>query len=252
MAREPFTVTVAGGRLVGWLDGSGPNLLLLHGGPGLSADYLDGLIPELVPGYRVAVYQQRGLSPSTEEGPFTVAAHLADVAAVLRVLRWDKALVAGHSWGGYLAIHVAVALPDLLHGVLCIDPIGGVGDGGVAAFETAMIARTPETNRARAKELDERVLRGQATEQEASESLSLVWPRISLTLTPRLRCHLCGSRFRAMPRVMSRWSRSSPPSSRSSQTSRFRSASWLELRARSLPTRLAGPRPIGFPMRGWR
>lgn len=176
MAREPFTVTVAGGRLVGWLDGSGPNVLLLHGGPGLCADYLDELIPELVPGYRVALYQQRGLSPSTEEGPFTVAAHLADVAAVLSGLRWDKAFVAGHSWGGYLATHVAVALPARLHGVLCIDPIGGVGDGGVEVFEAAMNARTPEANRARANELDERALRGQGTDQEALESLSLVWP----------------------------------------------------------------------------
>jgi pimeloyl-ACP methyl ester carboxylesterase len=176
MAREPFTVTVAGGDLVGWVDGSGPNVLLLHGGPGLSADYLDGLIPELVPGYRVAVYQQRGLSPSTEEGPFTVAAHLADVAAVLKGLRWDKAFVAGHSWGGYLATHVAVALPGRLHGVLCIDPIGGVGDGGVEAFEAAMNARTPEANRARAKELDEQALQGEGTEQAALESLSLVWP----------------------------------------------------------------------------
>lgn len=176
MGRAPFTVTVDGGHLVGWTDGSGPEVLLLHGGPGLSADYLDGLIPELVPGYRVAVYQQRGLSPSMEAGPLTVAAHLADVAAVLRGLRWDKAFVAGHSWGGYLAIHVAARLPELLRGVLCIDPIGGVGDGGVAAFEATMDARTPEENRARAKELDERALQGRGNEQEALESLSLVWP----------------------------------------------------------------------------
>jgi len=40
--------------------------LLLHGGPGLSANYLDGLIPELVPSYRVAIYQQRGLTPWLE------------------------------------------------------------------------------------------------------------------------------------------------------------------------------------------
>lgn len=176
MARDPFTVPVPGGHLTGWVDGEGPNVLLLHGGPGLSADYLAGLIPELVPGYRVAVYQQRGLSPSTEDGPFTVAAHLADVAAVLDGLRWDEAFVAGHSWGGHLAIHVAVALPELLLGVLCIDPIGGVGDGGAAAFEAAMIARTPEANRARAKELDERALRGEGTEHDALENLSLVWP----------------------------------------------------------------------------
>ena len=176
MGRAKFAVTVAGGQLVGWKDGSGPNVLLLHGGPGLSANYLDGLIPELMPGYRVAVYQQRGLAPSTEQGPLDVAAHLADVAAVIKGLGWDKAFVAGHSWGGYLAIHVAARMPDLLHGVLSIDPIGGVGDGGVAAFEAAMNARTPEENRQRARELDERAMQGDGDEQAALESLSLVWP----------------------------------------------------------------------------
>jgi pimeloyl-ACP methyl ester carboxylesterase len=176
MGRAAFAVPVAGGQLVGWFDGSGPNVLLLHGGPGLSANYLDGLIPELVPGYRVAVHQQRGLAPSTEQGPLDIAAHLADVAAVIRGLGWDKAFVAGHSWGGYLAIHVAAGLPDLLHGVLCIDPIGGVGDGGVAAFEAAMSARTPEENRERAREIDARAMQGEGDEQAALEGLSLVWP----------------------------------------------------------------------------
>jgi len=176
MGRTPFAVSVAGGQLVGWLDGSGPEVLLLHGGPGMSVDYLDGLIPELVPGYRVALYQQRGLWPSTEVGPFNVASHLADVAAVLNRLGWGKAFVAGHSWGGYLALHMAATWPDLLDGVLSIDPIGGVGDGGVPAFETAMDARTPEENRARARELDERALLGEPNEQDATESLSLAWP----------------------------------------------------------------------------
>jgi pimeloyl-ACP methyl ester carboxylesterase len=176
MARAPFAVTVTGGQLVGWVDGAGPAVLLLHGGPGLSASYLDGLIPELVPGYSVAVYQQRGLAPSTEQGPLDVASHLADVAAVLKGLGWDKAFVVGHSWGGHLAIHVAARLHDHLHGVLCIDPIGGVGDGGVAAFEAAMSARTPKENRERARELDERAMQGEGNEQEALEQLSLVWP----------------------------------------------------------------------------
>src|ERR1700686_5019055 len=174
MAREPFTVTVAGGQLVGWMNGSGPNVLLLHGGPGLSANYLDGLIPELVPGYSVAVYQQRGLTPSTEVGPLTVATHLADVAAVLKGLGWGKAFVVGHSWGGNLAIHVAAGLPDVLHGVLSIDPIGAVGDGGVAAFEATMMARTSEKNRRGENELDERAMRGEGDEQAGLEALSLV------------------------------------------------------------------------------
>lgn len=176
MPRQRLEVEVPGGRLVGWVDGAGQQLLLLHGGPGLSADYLDGLIPELIPGYQVALYQQRGLSPSTEAGSGTVAEHLSDVRAVLDRLGWQQAYVAGHSWGGYLALHVAATMPARLKGILCIDSVGGAGDGGLPGFEATMTARTPAANRARARELDERAMRGEGTEREAVESFNLVWP----------------------------------------------------------------------------
>ena len=88
--RDVFTVPVPGGALGGWAVGEGPPVLLLHGGPGLSYDYLDGLAAELGSGYRVAGYQQRGLEPSTVEGPFTIAQAIADVVAVLDELAWSR------------------------------------------------------------------------------------------------------------------------------------------------------------------
>ncbi len=169
-------VGVDGGPIAVWVDGTGPRVLLLHGGPGLSAGYLDELVPELVPGYQVALYQQRGLAPSTQDGPFTVAQAVADAVAVLDGLQWDKAFVVGHSWGGHLALHVAVAAPDRLLGVLAIDTLGGVGDGGAAAFEAEIFARTPEANRERAQMLDERALRGEGTTEDVMESMALVRP----------------------------------------------------------------------------
>lgn len=67
-----FTVAVAGGSLGGWAAGPGAPVLMLYGGPGLSYGYLDELSAELAVGFRVACHQQRGLEPSTCEGPFTV------------------------------------------------------------------------------------------------------------------------------------------------------------------------------------
>jgi pimeloyl-ACP methyl ester carboxylesterase len=69
-----------------------------------------------------------------------------------------------------------VALPDRLLGVLAIDPLGAVGDGGMALFEAEMYARTPEADRQRAQELDEQTMRGECSEDEALEGLQLVWP----------------------------------------------------------------------------
>ena len=39
-----------------------------------------------------------------------------------------------------------------------------------------MVARTPENDRRRAQELDERAVRGEGTPEEALESLRLFWP----------------------------------------------------------------------------
>jgi pimeloyl-ACP methyl ester carboxylesterase len=174
--RESFSVDAVNGSLSGWLQGSGTPVLLLHGGPGLSFSYLDDLAIELAGEFLVGAFQQRGLEPSTLEGPFTVDQAIADTLSVLDGLRWDRALVVGHSWGGHLALRVAAAYPNRLLGALAVDPIGVVGDGGMAAFEAEVVARTPNDVRERARQLDERAMAGQGTLEESIESLRLIWP----------------------------------------------------------------------------
>jgi pimeloyl-ACP methyl ester carboxylesterase len=171
-----FTVPTGVGSLSGWVAGSGPRILLLHGGPGLSFEYLDELAAELGAGFRVAAYQQRGLEPSTLQGPFTIARAIDDAIVVLDALQWDRALVVGHSWGGQLALRLVAGHPDRLLGALAVDPVGVVGDGGMAGFEAEMTARTPQADRRRARELDDRAMAGQGTPEEALESLRIMWP----------------------------------------------------------------------------
>jgi pimeloyl-ACP methyl ester carboxylesterase len=175
MERTPFAVPAGSGRLSGWVSGAGPRVLALHGGPGLNFDYLDDAVAELARAYRVATYQQRGLAPSTEEGEFTVAEAVADVAAVLDGLRWDTAYLMGHSWGGHLAFHAAAAIPERLLGVLSVDPLGAVGDGGAEAFGAELLARVPEASRERVRVLEEKDTAGTSTLEEVHEGFSLVW-----------------------------------------------------------------------------
>jgi pimeloyl-ACP methyl ester carboxylesterase len=148
----------------------------IHGGPGMSFNYLDDAVTELATRYRVATYQQRGLPPSTTDGSFTLAEAVADITAVLDGLGWDSAYLMGHSWGGHLVFHGALEIPDRLLGVLSVDPLGAVGDGGMAAFGAEMAARVPERSRARAEELDAKDTAGTATPEESLEALSLFWP----------------------------------------------------------------------------
>lgn len=176
MERTPFTVDTGSGALSGWIAGEGPNVLAVHGGPGMSYNYLDDAVEEVATRYRVGTFQQRGLAPSCEEGEFTVAEAVSDIAAVLEGLRWDPAYLMGHSWGGHLVFHAAVGIPDRLLGVLSVDPLGAVGDGGLEVFAGEMTARVREEDRARATELDEKDDAGKATPEEKREAISLFWP----------------------------------------------------------------------------
>src|SRR3954447_11491414 len=156
------------------VEGDGPALLCLHGGPGMS-DYL-AILGEETDGWRRIRYTQRGLAPSILNGPFTVAQHVADAVAVLDDLGLADVVVLGHSWGGFLAAALAVDHPARVRGLLLVDPLGIVGDGGYARFGAELLARTPEDVRIRADELDQRAMAGEGTEADALESLRLVWP----------------------------------------------------------------------------
>ena len=176
MAWAEFTTHDDGPLIAGLRAGSGPPVLLLHGGPGMAFDYLRDLADELAEENDVAWYQQRGQEPSAVEGPYTVAADVEDARRVLDALGWEKAYVVGHSWGGHLALHVAEAMPERLLGVLAVDPLGSVGDGRWPEFDEEIFRRTPEETRARAREIDELSMAGEADDELALEGMRLVWP----------------------------------------------------------------------------
>jgi pimeloyl-ACP methyl ester carboxylesterase len=131
---------------------------------------------ELHSGYRVASFQQRGVAPSTLEGPFTIPQAISDVVSVLDALEWSRALLVAHSWGGHLAFRVAAAHPDRLLGMVAIDPLGIVGDGGMAAFQAEVRARTPREVRERLQQLEEREKTAELSQDEAAEFQAIIWP----------------------------------------------------------------------------
>jgi proline iminopeptidase len=140
VAVEALRVAVAGGELVGSRAGKGEPALMLHGGPGLG-DYMGPLAEELTPYFDIVRYQQRGLLPSLETGPHDVETNVADAIAVLDALGIERAWLIGHSWGGHLAMHIAVAAPQRILGLISINARGAVPDGGVSAMVTAIRER---------------------------------------------------------------------------------------------------------------
>ena len=130
---------------------------------------LDGLIDGVLP-------QQRGVAPSTLEGPRDVETHVADSIAVLDYLGWDRAWVIGHSWGGHLAMHIAVAHPERVLGLVTLDTLGAIPDGGAAALTTELVARLTPAERARVDALIAREAAGEVDADLALAILSGVWP----------------------------------------------------------------------------
>jgi pimeloyl-ACP methyl ester carboxylesterase len=149
MSRE-FFVTVAGGSLVGWESGDGMPLLVLHGGP--LSDYTQPLVDVLPAGLKTIRYQQRGIQPSTEAGPFDIGSHVSDALRVLDDRRLERAWLLGHSWGGHLAFHIAVSAPERVLGVIGLDALGAVSDGGWGALDANISARLEDLTGAIAKE----------------------------------------------------------------------------------------------------
>jgi len=170
-----FAASVPGGVITASQAGAGMPVLILHGGPGLS-DYTAPLAAELDDAFSVIRFQQRGLGPSTTSGPFDIDRHVADAIAVLDAAGADRAYVIGHSWGGHLAMHLAAQRQDRLLGLVAVDPLGAVADGGESDLNRILAERVPPDRAARAQELDERAMAGEGTAEDALEGLAIVWP----------------------------------------------------------------------------
>jgi proline iminopeptidase len=175
MSEVPFQVPIAGGALHGNVGGDGKPALVLHGGAAVT-DYMDGCALELQGLMRTIRYQQRGTYPSVADPPYSIEAHAADAIAVLDSFGIERAWAVGHSWGGHLAMHLAVKHPERLLGLVCIAPLGAFSD--VFAEQDVNLRRgLTEAEIARIDEVEELRRQGLVTEAELVERIIILWPR---------------------------------------------------------------------------
>jgi proline iminopeptidase len=94
--------------------GSGrPSIIVLHGGPGFSHQYLRPEWDVLARRHRVMYYDQRGCGRSERRGPYRWEQHVADLhALVLRYKQQGPVVLAGSSWGSVLALLYAWSHPQ--------------------------------------------------------------------------------------------------------------------------------------------
>lgn len=109
--------------------GSGPAVLLLHGGLGHSGNWGYQVPALLSQGYRAVLIDSRGHGRSTrDERPYTYERMAADVLAVMDRLHLERASLVGWSDGACIAMILGMQAPSRVAGVLffgCnMDPSG--------------------------------------------------------------------------------------------------------------------------------
>lgn len=105
-------------------DGPAPTLVAVHG---LAANSLTWApVAQKLPDVEVIAPDLRGRGLSREVGgPYSIAVHADDLVRAMDGVGVERAVLAGHSMGGWVAAVAAVRHPDRFTGTVLID--GGLG-----------------------------------------------------------------------------------------------------------------------------
>ena len=119
----PTRFVVARGLRMRYLEwpGAEPPIVLLHG-LSANANEFAALGTALSPRFRVIAPDLRGRGGTDKPATgYTMADHAADVIALLDTLGMNRVVLGGHSFGGFLAIYLAVHHPDRVARLVVID-----------------------------------------------------------------------------------------------------------------------------------
>jgi pimeloyl-ACP methyl ester carboxylesterase len=102
--------------------GGSPPIVMLHG-LSANAHCFAGLIAAgLSPTFRVVAPDLRGRGRTDKPATgYTMADHAGDVLALLDALGLERVILAGHSFGGYVAIYLASRFPERFEKLIVID-----------------------------------------------------------------------------------------------------------------------------------
>ena len=118
------TVTVNGVLLYVRIVGDGPDVVVLHGGPGAHHDYLLPQFDALAYGRRLRYYDQRGggRSPVGRDVPVGWREQVEDLNALVDLWELEPVTLLGYSWGGLLALLYAATYPERVGRLALVSP----------------------------------------------------------------------------------------------------------------------------------
>lgn len=104
--------------------GEGPLVVMIHGFPDFWYTWRDQMEALAGAGYQVAALDLRGYNLSDKPKGienYDMRLLVGDVAAVIRHLKREKAIVVGHDWGGAIAWQFAFHVPAMLEKLIIVN-----------------------------------------------------------------------------------------------------------------------------------
>ncbi len=150
-----ITITTPKGKYHVWTKRIGNNpkikVLLLHGGPGATHEYLEGF-DSYFPGAGVEYYYYDQLGSAYSDQPdqptlWTIPRFVDEVEQVRQALKLDKDnfYLLGQSWGGILAMEYALAHQDHLKGLIISNMMASIPAYNDYAHRVLMPAMNQDT-----------------------------------------------------------------------------------------------------------
>ena len=113
-------VTVDGTRLRYVQEGSGSDVLLIHGSPGSVEDW-QPVFDRLVPRFRVTAFDRPGHGYSEGDRlPHTPSENARVTLALIRALGLREVVVVGHSYGGATALRLGTSNPPEVRALVVV------------------------------------------------------------------------------------------------------------------------------------
>jgi pimeloyl-ACP methyl ester carboxylesterase len=102
--------------------GAGEPVVLIHGSA-IADSYVPLFVEPSLSRYRLVRYRRRGFGGSTHsQSPVSIRQQAADCLGLMRHRGIEKAHLAGHSYGGAIAIQLALDFPRAVHSVALLEP----------------------------------------------------------------------------------------------------------------------------------
>lgn len=116
------TLLLPGGHLVWELAGAGPPVVLIHGFS-LDRRMWDPVVPLLATDFTVIRYDLRGFGESFPMDLYLGYSHAEDLTALMDHLEVSRAGLVGFSFGGQVALTMAIAAPERVHRLVLVDAL---------------------------------------------------------------------------------------------------------------------------------